>query len=135
MVNYPQLSDLSVLVVEDVYLVAEEITDRLKDWGCKVVGPSARVEEAIEEVGRARLDGALLDVNLDGEMSFPIADELSVRGIPFIFLTGYDMESAFPARYRDRPRLSKPVNGARLSRVMAETFHPPVQEPSGASTG
>ena len=69
-----------------------------------------------------RLDGAILDVNLNGEEVFPLADELISRGVPVIFSTGYDGASALPAPYRDRPRLEKPFAAEGLKRLSAAVF-------------
>lgn len=101
------LAGLSILVVEDTFLLAEMIAEELTDRGGRVVGPIARLRAGLEAASTQPLDGAFLDVNLAGEQSFPIADQLAERGIPFVFLTGYG-ESVIPGRYRDVPRLSKP---------------------------
>lgn len=109
---------MRVLVVEDTLLIAEVIADELRDQGCNVVGPAARLEQGLALAADERLDGALLDVNLAGELCFPIADELAKRGVPFAFLTGYG-DSVIPAGYRDMPRLTKPFNGANLVGLLA----------------
>ncbi len=113
---------LRVLVVEDMFLVAEELSYNLEDWGCEVVGPAGGVDEALRLVESERLDGALLDVNLGDERCFPIAATLEKQGVPFIFLTGYDMSSAFPPQFEAVPRLSKPVDLQRLENAMGECF-------------
>ena len=70
-----------VLVVEDVLLVADLIADGLRDQGCEVVGPAARLEQGLELAKRESLDGVLLDINLAGKRGFPIADALAQRGV------------------------------------------------------
>ncbi|TGT57223.1 response regulator, partial [Mesorhizobium sp. M2E.F.Ca.ET.166.01.1.1] len=82
------LSGLQVLVVEDTFLVALDLSDQLTESGCEVIGPAASVEQALKQLDGIALDGAVLDVNLQGERSFPIAELLASRGIPFVFLTG-----------------------------------------------
>jgi CheY-like chemotaxis protein len=119
----PDLSGLRILVVEDMLLVAEEISEQLRSWGCDVVGPMSRVESALTPAREAPLDGALLDVNLAGESCFPLAAALSARSVPFVFMTGYD-GGALPPEYRTVPRLGKPIAARELARVAAERFRP-----------
>jgi DNA-binding response OmpR family regulator len=88
-------------------LVADLIVDELPEIGCHVIGPAARVEQGMALARAEALDGALLDVNLAGEPCFPIAEALSVRGVPFAFLSGYG-DASLPPPFRDQPRLSKP---------------------------
>jgi len=101
--------DKTVLVVEDDYFIAMELCRNLEEAGAEVVGPIGRVGEALARIARTdRLDGALLDLNLHGSMSFPIADKLRERDVPFVFATGYD-DSVIPENYREVPRCRKPV--------------------------
>jgi len=81
----------TVLVVEDEPLIAMEITRTLTRLGCEVVGPAMRLDEALRLAGAesGRLAAAVLDVNLHGQMSFPIADLLSKHGVPVVWATGY----------------------------------------------
>jgi CheY-like chemotaxis protein len=99
-----------VLVVEDEYLIAHEIAYALALLGVIPVGPVATLQQAIELLKRFdHFDGAVLDINLQGQMVFPLADALEARGVPFIFITGYD-DQVIPARYADVERCEKPVN-------------------------
>lgn len=93
------LCGLRVLLVEDELLVAVMVEDLLLDEGCIVVGPFARLREAIEAAGNEALDLAVLDVNVAGEKSYPVAEMLALRRIPFLFVSGYG-QAAIPA---DRP--------------------------------
>lgn len=104
------LSGLSVLVVEDVFMLAQDLADQLTSAGCTVVGPAPTVQQALDQIDGIALDGAVLDVNLRGERSFPLAEHLARDGVPFIFLTGYDSVTVFPDRFRDSPKLTKPVD-------------------------
>ncbi|RWF71573.1 MAG: response regulator [Mesorhizobium sp.] len=113
------LAGLHVLVVEDAFLVAMDLSDLLTDCGCDVIGPASSVKQALEKMEGVALDGAVLDVNLAGERSFPIAEILSSRGIPFLFLTGYDSTTVFPDEFQYAPRLSKPVDGRALTEAVA----------------
>lgn len=101
------LTGKRILVVEDMALVAQEIEFILKRIGCEVVGPVAVIEEAQQIVQDNPPDGVVLDVNLNGIESYPLADELQARGIPFVFTTGYGMQS-MPAKYQKQSRLEKP---------------------------
>ena len=107
------LSGQHVLVVEDKFLIACEVADEVGGLGGEVVGPFRDLAEAEAALERGPVDMALLDVNLDGEMVYPLAEALAEKGVPFIFLTGYDRE-ILPLRWRGRPRLCKPVNPRAL---------------------
>lgn len=115
---------LRILVVEDMLLVAEMICEGLEFHGCEVVGPAARLQRGLVLARTERLDGAVLDINLAGEPSFPIAQELSRRRIPFIFVTGYGAEANIPPELQSAPRLNKPFYITGLVRIMAEHFVP-----------
>lgn len=116
------LSGLRVLVVEDSLLVAETIAEMLESEGCEVVGPVGRLGRALPIAREERLDGAVLDVNLAGELSFPLAEALQGRGVPFIFLTGYGDVPDMPAEFRGRPRVGKPFNSRDLIEAVGRSF-------------
>ena len=97
-----------VLLVEDQALVALEFESMLADLGCPVIGPFARVAPALHAARSEPLDGAVLDVNLAGERSFPIAHELLALQIPFFFVTGLT-NAALPPPLQDVPSLIKPI--------------------------
>lgn len=102
------LAGLRVLVVDDEPLVALLVEDLLVDLGCEVVGPAGSVAEALRLVAEGGLAGALLDVNLGGELVYPVAEALQRAGTPFAFVTGYaglGVEPAFAAT----PVLRKPL--------------------------
>src|SRR5687767_12682206 len=96
-----------ILVVEDEWTVAIDIADQLEDFGCVVVGPVGRLDEALALAREEPLEGALLDVNLRGEFSYAVADALTARNIPFLFTSGYD-PSVHPDRFAGQPVLTKP---------------------------
>jgi CheY-like chemotaxis protein len=106
-----------VLVVEDEYLLAMDVSAWLEAAGAHVVGPASNVDAALEVLEHAELDGAILDVNLRGEMVYPIADALTARGIPFVFTTGYDARS-MPARFAFVKRCEKPTTPEAISRAL-----------------
>ena len=103
-----------VLVVEDQYLIAEEMRRTVERLGGQVLGPVSTVDGALSLAARGRLDLALLDVDLHGSEIYPAADELISIGAPIIFTTGYERE-AMPPGYRDLPRLDKPVTAGALA--------------------
>jgi CheY-like chemotaxis protein len=113
---------LRVLVVEDEMLVAMNIEDMLLDLGHEVAGLASRLEPALSLARDGAFDLAMLDVNLAGQQSFPVADVLIARGIPFLFATGYGSKGIAEA-YRDRPVLQKPFRtrdlGEALERIDA----------------
>jgi CheY-like chemotaxis protein len=98
-----------ILVVEDEYYLADDIVRALRGRGAEVVGPVATVLQAERLLGEGGLDCAILDINLRGEMAYPVADRLADAGIPFLFATGYGSES-IPERFRAIPQLQKPVD-------------------------
>jgi len=103
----------SVLVIEDEYTVGIQTASIVEEAGYSVAGPEASVDAAQKVLGRQKIDLALLDVNLGGEMVFPIAEMLDAMRIPYIFVTSYSA-SAIPARYRHYPIVQKPYSPGLL---------------------
>jgi len=97
-----------VMVVEDEALVALVLADQLAELGLSVVGPCSTVAEAKAVADKGDFEAAILDVNLGGELVYPVADLLTSRGIPFVFVTGYGRES-IDRRFAGTPVLEKPV--------------------------
>ena len=118
-----------VLLVEDDMIVAWLLEDMLADLGCAVVGPAARIDQALAMIDAEAIDLAVLDVNLNGQMSYPIADALAARGVPFVFSTGYDKDSLLDG-YRTFPVLQKPFHQSELGDMLAKllTSRKPVVE-------
>lgn len=104
-----ELEGQTILVAEDEYFLATEISRALKTAGAEVVGPFPTVADAMAALDKRRLSAGLIDINLRGEMVYPLADLFRQRGIPFVFMTGYD-RAALPPAYRDVPICDKPVN-------------------------
>lgn len=113
------LAGRKVLIVEDRYLIAAELADYVRDLGAEVVGPTPSVARATELISSQRVDIALLDINLDGETVFGVAELLLERAAPFVFLTGYDTD-VLPPRWRDCPQLTKPVDPRALRQALVE---------------
>lgn len=114
------LQGLRVLVVEDEMLIAAELEATLEDLGCHVVGPFARVAQALTalDADGLELDAAVLDVNVRGEMIFPVAEALKARGVPMVFCTGYADLPNLPEPLHGHVRLSKPCSAASLATAL-----------------
>jgi CheY-like chemotaxis protein len=97
-----------ILIVEDEYLVAEDLRRWLLGRGAEVVGPAPRLARAQAVIASQALDAALLDINLAGEMVFPAAEALLARGIPFVFMSGFD-RSIIPQQFANVQVLEKPI--------------------------
>ncbi len=95
------------MIVEDELLIALMLELALKDAGCDVVGPFGRLAEAVAAASTQPIDGALLDINLAGEKVFPAAEELAVRGVPFLLVSGYGRD-VLPADRRHWSVFAKP---------------------------
>jgi len=109
-----QVRGRRILVVEDEFLIAEELRDALEDMGAVVVGPVAHVAAALAALRSGEpLDGATLDVTLGREKSFEVARALRDRGVPFVILTGYG-EQGLPEDLRAVPRCQKPFDIAKV---------------------
>lgn len=115
------LNGLRILVVEDEALAALQLEDMLTDLGCTVIGPAARVRQALDLLERQAIDAAVLDLNVAGELVYPVADRLTDRGIPFLFATGYGA-SALTEAYRTRPLLQKPFLLSQLRQAILDTL-------------
>jgi PAS domain S-box-containing protein len=113
-----KLAGKRVLLVEDEMLVAMMMKDLLTDLGFSVVGPFSRTGDAIEASKDTHLDAAVLDINLNGELVYPVAEFLTDRGVPFVFITGYGAES-IDRRFAEVPVLQKPIERKSLEKVFA----------------
>jgi chemotaxis family two-component system sensor kinase Cph1 len=113
------LEGLRILIAEDNLFAAMELEQTLLAFGCQPVGPVARLDQALSLALSEDLDGALLDVELQGEMVFAVAEELQRRRIPMIFASGYGTDDVFPAAFVDHPRLPKPFGEEDVRRALA----------------
>ncbi len=113
-----ELDGLKVLVVEDEMLIACEMEATLEDLGCEVVGPFARVGHALEALQDTKVDAAVLDVNVRGEMIFPVAEKLKALGVPMVFCTGYADLPDIPEPLQDQVRLSKPCAASSVEAAL-----------------
>jgi DNA-binding response OmpR family regulator len=110
-----QVSHRSILVVEDDPLLAMDLEWTLKQAGFAVIGPAITTTEAFNLLRDHSPDLIILDLNLGGEMAFPVADHLARTGIPFLILSGHS-RWMMPAQHRNRPFVQKPYVAATLLR-------------------
>ncbi|CCV05672.1 Response regulator receiver protein [Mesorhizobium metallidurans STM 2683] len=113
---------LRILIVEDEWLIAEDHAAQLRDAGHRIVGPVASVSAAIDHVEREGPDVALLDIQLNGETSYALADTLRGKAIPFAFVTGHS--SNIPERFADIKVLQKPVSQWALTSAVTALVAP-----------
>jgi CheY-like chemotaxis protein len=106
-----------VLVVEDEYLIRMLLEEMLADLGFEIAAAVGTVAEAGELAAKAEFHVAILDVNLDGQEIYPVADILAKRGLPFVFVTGYG-EGSLTGHYNDRPTLQKPFQSEQLKAAL-----------------
>lgn len=108
------LAGKSILVVEDEFLLADEVAEWLSDRGAIPLGPVGTLPGALELIRQTPPDAAVLDVRIAGDIVFPAALELHRRGIPLIFATAFAGEANYPAELAGKIRLDKPFNEAQL---------------------
>ncbi len=122
------LAGKRILLVEDEYFIASDLKRALNREGADVLGPVAMLDEGLK-LAEQPIDAAVLDVNLEGCFSYPIADRLAALGTPFMFLTGYD-DWSLPDAYKGCPRVAKPF-GMKAVFEMLESL---VAAPDSVST-
>ena len=113
-----QVRPRRVLVVEDEVIVGMLLEDMLGELGCEVAAMSTRLEEALQLARTLDIDLAILDVNLRGTQSFPVAEVLAARGVPFLFATGYGA-TILKLPYSGTPTLQKPFQLEDLRQILA----------------
>lgn len=114
-----ELARIKVLVVEDEYFLADDLSETLRSLGAEVAGPAPTMDQAFALLERGDVQAAVLDINLRGEAVFALAEALRRMAVPFVFATGYD-EAAIPESYRDVPRWEKPLDAGDLARKLQE---------------
>ncbi len=112
------LAGQRVLVVEDEMMILMNIEAALSDMGCDTFTVAGTVDRALAFISSQPFDLAMLDVNLDGQASYPIADALALRGIPYLFSTGYG-DHGVRKGYDDRPVLKKPYRDSDLAAALS----------------
>jgi len=112
-----KFSGASVLIVEDEFLLAEETRRKLETLGATVIGPTPQVDEALDYLDTARVDAAILDIYLAGELVFPVAEKLQDMGIPFVFATAYDAK-VIPPRFEGFVLCDKPLELEKIAEAL-----------------
>jgi two-component sensor histidine kinase/DNA-binding response OmpR family regulator len=107
-----------VLLVEDEALVGIMIQECLTEFGFRITGPVCTASEALSAAKDGTFDAAILDINLGDGSVYRVAEILSERGVPFIFVTGYDSDSV-DARFNEVPILQKPIERQMLQKIFA----------------
>jgi CheY-like chemotaxis protein len=112
------LTGRRILLIEDEYFIAEEMARLLRKSGAEILGPVSSVHEALLMLSQHfAIDGAILDINLRGEMAFAVADALIARQIPFVFATGYDQE-VIPEKYAHIAHCEKPIEPRQIAKAL-----------------
>jgi CheY-like chemotaxis protein len=120
------LSGRRILVVEDEMLVLIMIEDMLADLGCTSVTSAATVEKAVALTNAQVFDAAILDINLNGNDSHPVAEALTARGVPFIYSTG-NTDHGSTDGYSGRPVLKKPFKFEELVTILTRVKLAPIE--------
>ena len=111
------MTGVRILIVEDEAIVAMLLEDFLCDLGCIVMAKATRLEEGLAQARHAALDIAVLDLNLGGKLSYPIAAALRDRGIPFLFASGYGA-GGLTEEWRGTPLITKPFQQHQLEAAL-----------------
>jgi DNA-binding response OmpR family regulator len=110
-----------ILVAEDNFLMAEVICDFVDSCGFQVIGPASSVESGRHLALEEEIDAALLDINLDGSLCFPICLVLARRHVPFIFLSGYSTTNQLvPGEFKGAPFVEKPFTPEELQPLLLD---------------
>lgn len=111
-----------VLIVEDEVLIAMELESLVAEQGWTAMGPVPTVERALALLDQERPDVVILDLNLNGQSSAPVAAVLIARDVPFILATGYGEARSLQPELKDAPRIDKPVNHQQLVRALVQAL-------------
>ncbi len=104
-----------VLLAEDEFFIADDVLSELNEHGTEMVGPCPTVQDALAQLEQGRkIDAAIIDIKLRGEMAFQLAEALMARGLPFLFMTGYDRA----VRYNGVVFCEKPMKRGALAQAL-----------------
>lgn len=110
-----------VFIVEDESMLVMLLEDLLPTLGYEVAGSAASVDQALADLPDAKTDLVIIDVNLAGTPSFPVADALRAQGVPFLFTTGYGQQG-LPERFADAPVLAKPFRRQDIENALTRVY-------------
>ena len=114
----PDAAATRIFIIEDEFMLVMLLEELLPTLGYEVAGTAASLEQALEQLPALETDMAVVDVNLAGTESFPVADALRERGIPFLFTTGYGQQG-LPERFANTPVLAKPFRRHDIEAALA----------------
>lgn len=106
-----------ILIFEDEYLLADETRYRLEQLGAIVVGPTGQIDVALQLIDNEHVDAAILDIHLEGELVFPVAERLVTLDIEFVFASGYDA-SVLPDKFKGFVLNEKPIDLENIARAL-----------------
>jgi len=113
------LDTRTILVVEDDFTIASNLTKSLEKLGASIIGPANSVASAMALIeSAAKLDAAVLDIHLGSEKVFPVAQALLARGVPFVFTTGYS-QASLPRAFAKQDLCEKPINTRALAQLLS----------------
>jgi CRP-like cAMP-binding protein/CheY-like chemotaxis protein len=107
-----------ILIAEDNYLMASEVEEFVRDCGYTVAGAAPSVERGLALIARNAVDGAVLDIDLAGTASFPMCQALAAKGVPFLFLSAYSVNTIVPDEFSKALHLTKPLVAADLKSAL-----------------
>ena len=117
-----EFQGLRVLLVEDDVMICLLFEDMLQEFGCEIVGPACDLERATDLAqGEASIDVAVLDVNLGGQVVFPVAEILAKRGVPILFATGLGADG-LPEAWRGYQTVQKPMGMQEFAASLGNTL-------------
>lgn len=124
------------LIAEDNYLMAQEVGDFVRRCGYDVAGAVPTVESGLALLAEGPVEGAIIDIDLGGEPSYPICEALAARGLPFLFLSAYSGPHALiPNEFRDAPQLGKPIEPRQFENALRQLLGTPRPSPGLQTLG
>lgn len=112
---------LRVIIAEDEFFIAVDIAEQLQSIGARIVAMRSSLTEMQAIDAAEQIDAAVLDINLQGELVYPLVDSLIQRDVPVVFVTGYSAE-AIPARYANIERCEKPIGAPELAKAIGRAI-------------
>ncbi len=112
------LGGMRILVAEDDFLVATSLQEMLRSFGCSPVGPAFTLADGMALADAARLDGALVDLNLDGIWCLPLVQHLRTRGVPIAMVSSYDKGLTRLSQLKAVGWISKPFTPAQIREAL-----------------
>lgn len=122
-----------ILIVEDEILIAMDLEDMVAEMGGTAIASAHTIQAAMKLAESIEADAAILDVDVAGQLVFPVADILAARGIPFLFNTGHSAEDILKARYESAPICRKPTLPRQLKQALKQLLASRNENPGAGS--